>query len=121
MQPAVSVRLDVLKKRAEFLKAARARNKAMPGFVLQARQRESGDTDGIRIGYTCSKKVGNAVARNRAKRRVRGIAQAVLPTAGQAGWDYVLIGRNETTATRGFAKLCADLQSALNSVHRAKR
>ena len=68
--------------------------------------------DGVRVGFTCSKKVGNAVARNRAKRRLRAAARAVLPAHGRPGWDYVLIGRPEATAARPFASLCDDLAAA---------
>lgn len=118
MPPAVSVRLHVLKNRADFLRAARAKRAPMPGFVLQARNRHDSDDDSIRIGYTCSKKVGNAVARNRAKRRLREIARQVLPTGGQPGWDYVLIGRNTTTATLPFDQLLNDLNRALARLHR---
>lgn len=110
--PAVS--LCVIKKRADFLKAARARRVAMPGFVLQARK---SDTDAMRIGYTCSKKVGNAVARNRAKRRLREIAREVLPTHGKPGYDYVLIGRRLETAARPYHILLADLKKALHKIH----
>lgn len=110
----------VMGARADFLRAARARRKGMPGFLLQARHRtgaESPSPDLIRIGFTCSKKLGNAVARNRARRRLREIARAVLPRAGRNGWDYVLIGRPEATATRDFATLQADLQTALDVIH----
>ncbi len=89
----------------------------MPGFVLQARQRPLGEADGMRVGFTCSKKVGNAVARNRAKRRLREIARHVLPEHGHDGWDYVLIGKRDTTATRDFAALQADLKRALAHFH----
>ena len=87
-------------------------------FLLQARRRapEEG-VPGIRVGFTCSKKVGNAVARNRAKRRLREIARLVLPEAGHDGWDYVLVGRRDETAARAFTALCDDLRAALTAIH----
>lgn len=106
--------VEVLKKRAEFLAAARARRHATPGFLLQARP-TGGAT--IRVGFTCSKKVGNAVARNRAKRRLRAAAQAVLPDHGREGWDYVLVGRHRVTAERPWPALLSDLRGALKRVH----
>ncbi|MGR3661248.1 MAG: ribonuclease P protein component [Paracoccaceae bacterium] len=116
--PAVSVCLTVLCKRADFLRAARAKRVVMPGFVFQARQRSPDETaSGIRIGYTCSKKVGNSVARNRAKRRMREIAAKMLPLHAQPDWDYVLIGRNKITAERPFDALLADLRKALGIIH----
>lgn len=109
----------VLRKRAEFLRAASARRQGMPGFLLQARER--GDTGGFRVGYTCSKKLGNAVARNRAKRRLRAVARAVMPQAARPGWDYVLVGRPQATIARDFADLCADLRKALARIHDAPK
>ncbi len=114
VSPCAEPKLQVIKKRADFLKAARGRRIALPGFVLQARAREG---DGMRIGYTCSKKVGNAVERNRAKRRLREIAREVLPRHGKAGHDYVLIGRRLETAARPYHILRADLEKALRKVH----
>ena len=112
---AVLSRLQVLKKRADFLAAARAKRVATPGFVLQGRNR--GDDGPARVGFTCSKKVGNAVARNRAKRRLREIARLSLTPLARPGWDYVLIGRREATATRDFAQMQRDLETACDTLH----
>ena len=108
-QPTVAT----LTRRAQFLRAAKASRAAMPGFVLQGRDRADGDPR-IGIGFTASKKVGNAVARNRAKRRLRAIARDALPKQGQPGWDYVLIARAGTTAELPFDRLRTDLGQALN-------
>ncbi|OYX42994.1 MAG: ribonuclease P protein component [Rhodobacterales bacterium 32-67-9] len=119
--PAVSVFLT-LAKRADFLRAAQARRQGAAGFLLQARRRREDEPqpDAIRVGYTCSKKLGNAVARNRAKRRLREIARMVIPLHGRPGWDYVLVGRPGATATRDFADLQADLVRALERIHADK-
>lgn len=107
--------LTVLTKRADFVRASSARRQGTPGLHLQGRDR--GDDGGMRVGYTCSKKVGNAVARNRAKRRLREVARRVLPLHGRPGWDYVLVGRAEVTATRDFRQMQSDLIRALAAVH----
>lgn len=110
------IHLERLTRRGDFLRAARARVAKTRGLVLQAREREA--EGAIRVGFTCSKKVGNAVARNRAKRRLREVARLDLPRSARPGWDYVLIGLRERTAMRDFADLRADLASALGRIHR---
>jgi ribonuclease P protein component len=109
-------RIEKLRRRAEFLAANGASRAATPGFVLLVRRR--GDDDpAMRLGLTVSKKVGNAVVRNRMKRRFRELARAILPEAGIAGADHVLIGR-AGGIERPFAELVADLQRALAKIAR---
>lgn len=105
-------------KRADFLKAARARRQGTSSFLLQGRKRGDGEpATGIRVGYTCSKKVGNAVFRNHAKRRLREVARLVIPEMGHDGWDYVLIGKKSDTSARPFELLLKDLKYAIRKVH----
>ncbi len=113
-----TVALDRMVRRADYLRTAKGRVARMPGFVLQARPRDEAAPGSARVGITCSKKVGNAVARNRAKRRLREIARLDLPRAGRPGWDYVLIGRRDHTGRRDFAAMRAELGAALERVHR---
>ena len=110
--------ITVLRERRDFRRAARGPRHAGTAMVVQARRRAVDEAgSGIRVGFTCSKKVGNAVARNRAKRRLREAARAVLPEYGHAGWDYVLIGRFGATAARPFEALKDDLRAALRHLH----
>ncbi|WP_371931262.1 ribonuclease P protein component [Nioella sp. MMSF_3534] len=113
--------VETLTKRPDFLRAARAARAPAPAFLLQARRRREDEgvaPDLVRVGFTCSKKVGNAVARNRAKRRLREIARAILPLEGRPGWDYVLIGKANDTAARPMEDMLNDLQRALRKIHK---
>ena len=105
-----------LKKRAEFLRVAGMRRKwATPGIVLQAAPDPDGaDAGFLRVGYTATKKMGNAVKRNRIKRRLRALADELLPQHAKH-WDYVLIGR-QATINRDFQSLRNDLLFALEKV-----
>lgn len=118
---AVGPTIQVLIKRADFLRASRAARRATGTMIVQARKRPAGQATGIRVGFTCSKKVGNAVARNRAKRRLRAAMREVLPHLGQDGWDYVLIGRHEKTIAAPFETLLHDLTYAVKKLHNGRK
>jgi len=109
--------VERLKKRAEFLRVAAVRRKwATPGMVLQAaRDPSPADAGLLRVGFTATKKTGNAVARNRIKRRLRACADEILQSHAKEGWDYVLIGR-KSTPDRDFLDLKRDLIKALGKV-----
>jgi ribonuclease P protein component len=99
-----------LKRRTEFLKAASAgRKAAVGGVVLQALPRFD---DQVRLGFTVTKKVGNAVRRNRTRRRLKEAARLLLQQLPVQGIDLVLIGR-DSTAGRNFTTLQGDIRKAL--------
>jgi len=105
--------MERLKKRADFLRAASGIRRVTPSLTLETC---AGDNAVIRVGFTATRKVGNAVVRNRAKRRLRAAAAAVLPLSGRAGNDYVLVAR-PGTLTRPFLYLREDLAAALEAAH----
>lgn len=122
-----------LKKRREFLAVAATRRKwVTPGLILQVRQHAKDEafdtassgrpgpdnekgTDIIRVGFTTSKKVGGAVERNRARRRLRALAAEILPQKAAPGYDLVIIGRRNTL-TRAWADLQQDLSTAIRKL-----
>jgi ribonuclease P protein component len=112
-----------LKTRADFLRvAAKGRRAVQPGFILQVAPGPAEHDGGelVRVGLTASKKVGNAVARNRAKRRLRALAAEVLTRSGSPGTDYVIVARS-TTGDRAYAELVVDLEAALRQLGRGSR
>ncbi|HEX6441025.1 MAG TPA: ribonuclease P protein component [Stellaceae bacterium] len=112
-----------LKRRADFVRvAAKGRRAVRPGFILQAAPRpaEGEAGEAVRIGFTASRKVGNAVVRNRAKRRLRALAAEVLSRRGRPGTDYVLIAR-AAMGDRPYAELVSDLDTALRQVQQRPR
>jgi len=113
--------VERLKRRAEFVALSRVkRSTAQPGLVLQAAKRRDlpgSETPGlpdtaVRVGFTASKKVGGAVQRNRAKRRLRALVDEVLVPHAKSGVDYVLIAR-AGTLDRLFDDLRTDLEKAM--------
>ncbi len=88
----------------------------MPGFVLLVRTRDDGDPS-LRVGFTVTKKIGNAVVRNRMKRRLRELARELVPTCGVPGADHVLIGRGGGVE-RDFGLLRDELRKALAKASR---
>jgi ribonuclease P protein component len=106
-----------LQKRGDFLRLQhKGVKQVMPAFIMQAGASPDKLAQ-IRIGFTASKKIGNAVCRNRAKRRLRALATSALLPASRPNTDYVLIARRSILQA-SFAQLEADLRSALLSVHK---
>ena len=109
--------MDHLKKRADFLRAARGIRRVEGAITLETWPSPEAQQGRLRVGFTASKKIGNAVARNRAKRRLRAAASQLLPLLGRGGHDYVLVARG-TTVARPFPALLSDITTALKAAHK---
>jgi ribonuclease P protein component len=124
----LTVSVERLKKRAEFLRVAGTRRKwVTQGLILQGAPRPgikpdteyAGEDRLARVGFTVTKKVGKAVVRNRVRRRLRAVADQLMADMALPGWDYVVIGRQQTI-DRDFEKLVDDMRFALRRIPDAK-
>jgi ribonuclease P protein component len=106
--------MERLLRRRDFLSAAKGRFVPQAGVLIQARDRR--DADPPRVGFTCTKKLGNAVMRNRIRRRIKEAARLTMPAIVEPSTDYVLIGRS-AAEKRGFEDLRKDIISALTKLH----
>jgi ribonuclease P protein component len=111
--------VDHLRKRADFLRAARGIRRVEGAITLETCPTPQAEAlpGRLRVGFTASKKIGNAVTRNRAKRRLRAAASQLLPLLGRGGHDYVLVARG-TTVARPFPALLSDITTALKAAHK---
>jgi ribonuclease P protein component len=110
-RPSQAERLTTISARRDFLAANSAKRRAAAGFVLLVRDRQDGDT-AKRVGFTVTKKIGNAVVRNRMKRRLRALARDLVVSHGKPGSDHILIGR-AGGIERDYLTLRAELEKAL--------
>jgi len=113
------LRVARLRKRADFLAAARHLRRVAGVVTLEMAPTpiSARETETLRLGFTASKKIGNAVARNRAKRRLRAAAYALLPLSGRPAHDYVLVAR-AGILTRDFLALKGDIAEAARAAHK---
>lgn|SRR5690348_13710482 len=107
-----------MKARADFVRAAQGKRRRTPSLTLEVcpTPEPAACENAVRCGVTASRKVGGAVQRNRAKRRLRAAARAVIPLSGVAGNDYVLVAQRDTL-TKTFDALVSDLARAVQAVH----
>lgn len=114
--------LSTIKARADFLKAAQGGKWIAPALILQTTQRREGHMAGPqpRIGYTVTKKMGNAVKRNRIKRRLREAARRIAPGYARPAHDYVVIARLPAL-TCDFSDLLRDMEFAFSRIHAKKK
>lgn len=110
-----TTKITTLKKRSDFLAAAASGRKwVAPGFILQiGKPLEIASSSPVRFGLTASAKVGNAVARNRARRRLRALAHEILAAHADPACAYVLVARKDATASRAYAAMRDDMEKAL--------
>ena len=116
---AMTVEISTLKKRSEFLAIAASNKKFVTRSLVIQYRKNPESSDAIRVGYTVTKKQGNAVMRNRMKRRMRAAVQDIFATHAKTGYDYVLIGRHQLR-DYAYDKLTQDMIFALRHIHKSK-
>lgn len=106
-----------LTKRVDYLSVAGTRRKWItPSFIVQVKPGHQ-EGESIAVGFTASKKVGNAVKRNRARRRLKEAVRITIKETGQTGWAYVFIAR-ESAVSYPFEKILSDMKWALAKLHK---
>lgn len=110
------VAVERLRKRAEFLRTRGGRSWGATSLLLQARPNEKDAGGTARFGFTATKRLGSAVQRNRARRRLKEAVRLVAPAHARAGYDYVVIAR-QGSLTQAFQDIVKELQTALRRVH----
>lgn len=114
------ISITTLTERSDFVRLRRGRKFVAPWFILRALPSDSAGQSGARIGYTVTTKCGNAVIRNRIKRRFRAIVAEIFPQSARAGYDYILIALDSakpSAADAPFAEMKEALAKALERVH----
>ena len=115
-------KIDKLLKNTDF-KYIKYNGKSISkdGVIIKAIDRRSNlnfKNNKVRIGFTCSKKIGNAVKRNKAKRRLNALSRIVFPYYSQCGWDYVLIGKKNETLNIPFEEIKKNMIDAIKTIHK---
>ncbi len=111
------MKIESLKKRSEFVRLNGSKNRvSAKSLVLQVSHNDTESKDTVRLGFTATKKLGNAAIRNRIKRRLRAAARIALPSLSTASYDYVIIGRN-SALDRDFGDIVKDLKYALHTAN----
>ena len=114
-------KIERLIKTSEFKKISNGKFVMKAGVIVKAKKRDMTlikKNDIVRVGLTCSKKIGNAVKRNRAKRRLNALSKLVFPYYSKAGWDYVLIGKKDETIDISFEEIKKNMIDAMKIIHK---
>ena len=114
-------KIDKLLKNTDFKNInINGRTVQSEGFVIKGLDRSSTlshKTKNVRIGFTCSKKIGNAVKRNKAKRRLKALSRIVFPFYSKCGWDYVIIGKKNETLNLPFGEIENNMIRSIKNFH----